>query len=182
MLAETFQRLFSPVGHQSILGPTVFYSYVEAMVVGNVIFPDGVSHVIAAFDTFFGSARAEKLQAWATKMGFGLVWANGFSDSNATQMGTFSQAYLDPTVPFIHNATATPAQLASFRVLWDSIKKATKGGLFPRFPQWWREQWDNYWPNTPENLRVNAMSVYSCEDSSTCIGIDTQSRCLCPSL
>lgn len=180
MLAETFQRLFSPVGHQSELSPEIFYAYIEAMVVGNVIIPDGVSHIIAAFDTFFGSARAERLQAWATKMGFGLIWANGFSDSNTTQMGTFSQAYLDPTVPFAPNATATAAELASFRDLWNNIKQATKGGLQPRFSEWWREQWDNYWPQTPKNMRVNAMSVYSCANSSACIGIDDQSQCLCP--
>jgi len=44
----------------------------------------------------------------------------------------------------------------------------------------WREQWDNYWPVAPSNLRVNAMSVHSCANSSACIGIDDHSRCLCP--
>lgn len=181
MLAQTFQRLYSPVGHQISLGPETFYSYIEAMVVGTVVFPDGVSHIIAVFDAFFGSTRAEKLQAWATKMGFGLVWANGLSDNNQTQSGTYSQAFLDPIVPFASNVTMTSEQLATFHNLWNSIKEATKGGAFPRKTQWWREQWDAYWPQVPPNLRVNAMSVYSCANSSACIGMDDSLHCLCPS-
>merc|ERR1712187_3485 len=51
--------------------------YYEANILGNPQYPDGIRFLVAVFGNHFGAASGLKLQEWADKWNWPLVWALG---------------------------------------------------------------------------------------------------------
>ena len=189
LLATQFNAMFS---NAVATPPTVdvgyLMTYTEVMVVGSVAFPDGVSHIVLYFSPLFGTEAGRAACRWARKMGVGVAWSPGeLSMSSNTVLlpgrraaSTYPQPsspqlLLDPTIPFVPNATSTNATQAAFMQVWASVAAAPGG----QSEAWWTKQWDAVYTITGAGLHVHNLRPGLCSDAGACIGVDDDARCLC---
>jgi hypothetical protein len=216
LLAALFQRMFSP-GQIPESSADVNYmaTYNEVMVVGNVLFPDGLSYVVLQFFALFGTDTGQKVVQWAISHGIGVAWAPGFYDpggmygNNRTRTGLRSQlsrpllrpgnsklsslaapaagsypvqstaqSFLDPTVRFIPNATASLTVQSEFRTSWDEVARARKSQP-PKPETWWAGQWASAQKLAGPALQLHTLKPGYCGDTDSCVGVDANRRCLC---
>ncbi len=140
------------------------------MVVGNVLFPQGVSHIVLNFQPLFGSRSGGVLVEWAVSQGLGVRWSPGQFNVAAWE------SFLDPSVPFVKNQTIPAETVRSFKDSWQYVSAASPD---PDDEEWWKQQWMQLWPQMPSALRVHNVQPGFCADTNECFGVDDDLHCLC---
>jgi hypothetical protein len=191
-----FQRMFFPAGQlPPSAGPSMgmYMIYTEVMTMGNVLIPEGVSYIVAQFGPLFGSETGRKLVTWAKSMGIGVAWAPGENPSDLARGDPASgdpsapasypypstaQLFLDPTIPFVSNASTSAANVSKFLTAWSTVSNARNGGH--EMPEsWWVAQWGNVYALAGPSLRVHYLQPGLCENTDACFGVDDALNCLC---
>jgi len=170
-LGAQFRHMFSPLDEETAVLDGELNTFNEVWTVGNVLFEGGVRYIIPNFAKFFGRERGTALQQWAVKRGIGVVWGS----TNVLQ-NTSATRFLDPTISFVENATASDAAIRSFEDRWQYVKMASRPEGDGQF---YVQQWDKLWQEVPRNMRVRNLHPGMCADTDACFAVDQDAHCLC---
>jgi len=152
--------------------------YWETNVVGNVRFPEGVRFVIGSFPSLFGTLDGHRLQDFARRFGWPMVW----SLAQVPKWGHFGRSsaplnhrVLDPTVvasPSL-NITLPDAAHRAFEALWNLVAQQRQNASDVQWRLWWEKLALNQIQLAPATAR-------RCAASDSCIGSELKSGiCLC---
>jgi len=162
--------------------------YYEANILGNPRYPDGIRFLIAVFGNHFGAESGLKLQEWANKWNWPLVWAlgdvngggGGHRRRKATaDQGSFpgNQRILDPSMKRSTeiNATYPTGASGAFSSLWQTVAQARAVGTptATQYTNWWADL-------KTSQVRLAPASARGCANPDVCVGIDVDSNdCVC---
>jgi len=162
--------------------------YYEANILGNPQYPDGIRFLVAVFGDHFGAASGLKLQEWADKWNWPLVWAlgdvngggGGHRRRKATAESTSfpgNQRILDPSLKRSAEVNATYPSGASdaFASLWETVSQARAAGTpsAAHKTNWWTEL-------KSSQVRLAPASARGCANPDECVGINVDTNeCVC---
>ena len=182
LLAAQFKNMFWPLGSPPALRPEPtedLMMYMEVMVVGNIPFAEGISHVILYFSALFGTPRGRQVVEWAAARGIGVAWSSGEDPANTGNAITAPYPWptsqlllLDPTVPFAANATA---DRAAFDACWTRVANKAPGAP----DAWWAAEWNHVYGLVGRGMHLHNLRPGLCADTEGCIGVDDDSHCIC---
>lgn len=162
--------------------------YYEANILGNPQYPDGIRFLVAVFGDHFGAASGVKLQEWADKWNWPLVWAlgdvsgggGGHRRRKATADATSfpgNQRILDSTLKRSAEINVTYPSGASdaFASLWETVSQARLSGTptAAEVTNWWTEL-------KSSQVRLAPASAKGCTNPDVCVGINVDTNeCVC---
>ena len=164
----------------------VFDWYFEADLLGNVAFPAGVKFVLAEFGANFGSDDGRRVQEWALKWGWPLVWALGPNvlgqDTASPLSWRATGRIIDPVVLALSRAGANLSSIAAhatpaFNATWDAIRLARQTAQWNTTLR--RHWWEALMSNAPREFSVEPLMVGSCMNAGNCIAVDVDGNCVC---
>ena len=183
VLAAQFKDMFWPLGSPPAARSepvSDVMMYMEVMVVGNILFAEGISHVILYFAELFGTSRGRHVVKWAAARGIGVAWSAGEDPGDTGNVipdpypwPTSPLLLLDPTVPFAANATA---DRVAFDACW--IRVADRRPENPA-GAWWAAQWNHLYGLVGGGMHLHNLRPGLCADTAGCIGVDDDSHCIC---
>eukprot|EP01052_Picozoa_sp_SAG31_P018249 SAG31_NODE_1286_length_9000_cov_2.244692_4_plen_529_part_00 len=177
--------------------------FLEADVVANITYSNGVKFMLADIVALFGTIDGELLQRWAQSNGWALVWSLGWAESD-WGMGGFPGGWgtdredrrlLDLSAVLSNGTTGARGSIATnisainatsgrkFKAKWEAVasvrRELTPHRRSSNTPLNWKEIWRTMLEDLPPDAFLIPISATSCADVDDCIGVTSDGDCAC---
>mmetsp|Transcript_45127 Transcript_45127/g.84420 ORF Transcript_45127/g.84420 Transcript_45127/m.84420 type:complete len:500 (+) Transcript_45127:25-1524(+) len=188
-LAHLFVRLVRPQHLSLSTGADVdMFGYLEAGLLGNVIYSQGMNFVIARFQDLYGTKTGEEVMEWCQSYSWPLLWTlgimpmDGICNWEMWEEGHYEgfkhPRLLEPQSSLAVNVSLGRDAAAKMSSLWVEVAAARSAANASLPASAWHSWWARASAAVSPSGQLRPLQVGKCHDAEACIGVNLQGDCV----